>query len=53
MNLSEYTTGKGQKFSYSKSEFYHPPTARVMVEAKKKSFIKPNQLNLVMHSKQK
>ena len=36
----------------SKSEFCHPPTARVMVEAKKKTIIKPNRLKLVMHSNQ-
>ena len=44
---------QGPEILNSKSEFHHPPTARVMVEAKKKSFIKPNKLNLVMHSNNK
>ena len=44
---------QGSEILNCKSEFHHPPTARVMVEAKKKWFIKPNKLNLVMHSNQK
>ena len=40
----------GSEILNSKSEFCHPPTARVMVEAKKNPIIKPNRLKLVMHS---
>ena len=40
----------GSEILNSKSEFCHPPTARVLVEAKTKPIIKPNRLKLVMHS---
>ena len=40
----------GSEILNSKSEFCHPPTARVMVEPKTKPIIKPNRLKLVVHS---
>ena len=40
----------GSEILNSKSEFCHPPTARVMVEAKTKPIIKPNRLKLLIHN---
>ena len=40
----------GSELLNSKSEFCHPPTARVMVEAKINQNIKPNRLKPVLQS---
>ena len=42
---------KGSELLNSKSEFCHPPTARVMVETQTKPIIKPNRLKQVIYNK--
>jgi hypothetical protein len=41
---------RGSEILNSKSEFNHPPTARVMVKKKKNVIIKPNRLKFVLHN---
>ena len=41
----------GSELLNSKSEFCHPPTARVMVETQTKTNIKPNRLKQVINNK--
>ena len=41
----------GSELLNSKSEFCHPPTARVVVENQTKSIIKPNRLKQVIYNK--